>query len=182
MGAAVMGRRPTPRFVSMSPELRKNLVFVLVALLIVAMVLASTGCTTTSGDGGDGSSADQDAAGLMNDICEATAAELDALPDPPEQISRVDWAAEVARVLDNEANRLDALSVEVGLREAHGSLVRTAREQATQFALLGDTLREPSPDSAGIESVSNEIRSLSLGREDLAAELGVPNCGTRALT
>lgn len=170
----------------MSPETRKKVVFAIVALVVVAMVLASTGCTT-SDDSGNSTPTNDTYPAAMDEICAATASELDAVPDPPEQISRVDWAAEVSRLLDNEANRFDALRVDVDQREQHGSLVRTAREQAAQFALLGDVLDDDAldddaPDSVGIEAISDEIRSLSLGREELASELGVPTCGTRALT
>ena len=178
-----MVRPPTtPRFGSMSHETRKKVVFAVVALLVVAMVLASTGCTTTSGDGDDSSLTDQTYSASMGEICAVTASELDAIPEPPEQISRVDWVGEVSRILDNEANRFDALDVAVDLREPHGSLVRTTREQATQLALLRDALGEDAPESASVESISDEIRSLSLGREALTTELGVPTCGTRSLT
>jgi hypothetical protein len=166
----------------MSHELRKNVVFVVVALLVVAMVLASTGCTTNEGDDRAEPLTDLTYPAALDEICAATASELDAVPDPPEQISRVDWAGEVSRVLDNEANRFDALRVTVDLREPHGSLVRTARAQAEQLALLGDVLDESTGDSTDIESISDEIRSLSLGREELATELGAPSCGTRSLT
>lgn len=164
----------------MSDATRKNVVLAVVALVVVAMVLASTGCTTTDGD--DAALASDTYPDAMTEICAATSSELDAVPEPPEQISRVDWAAEVSRILDNEADRFDTLKVEPDLREPHGSLVRTAREQATQIALLGDALGGDAADSGGIESISDEIRSLSLGREELATGLGVPTCGTRELT
>lgn len=163
----------------MSDATRKNLIMVVVALLVIAMVLASTGCTTTEGDEALTDDTYPDA---MAEICSDTSSELEAVPEPPEQISRVDWAGEVARILDNEATRFDSLAVESDLREGHGSLVRTAREQAAQLALLGDALGADAADSGGIESISDEIRSLSLGREELANGLGVPTCGTRALT
>ncbi|MFK8023820.1 MAG: hypothetical protein AB8G26_07640 [Ilumatobacter sp.] len=167
----------------MSHDTRRRVVFFFVCLVVVAMVLSVTACSalTEADDGTAVLSADEYPT-VMAGICSATSTELDALPEPPTQISRVDWVGEVARILENEAGRFAELRVTDDVRETHGSLERTAREQAMQLTLLGDALGAAGQDNGVIETVSDEIRSLSIGRDELATELGVPGCGARALT
>lgn len=169
----------------MSHDTRRRVVFALVALLVVAMVLALVGCTTTAGDADDPTTplTTETYPVAMEEICDATSAELDAVPAPPEQISLGDWAAELARILGNEVDRFDELRVTDELSEAHGTLTRTAREQADQFALLAAAVENPAGDDTGesIGAINDEIRSLSLGREEVAIGLAVPACGTRVL-
>jgi len=82
----------------MSHETRRKVILICVALIVVALVLGSVGCSSTSGSDDDtGRLSPTLYARAMADICDATTARVDALPMPPEEISGADWAGEVSR-------------------------------------------------------------------------------------
>ena len=72
----------------MSHETRRRVILIGVALIVVALVLGSVGCSSTSANGDD-----PDALSpalytqAMGDICDATTQRLDVLPVPPDEIS-----------------------------------------------------------------------------------------------
>lgn len=110
----------------------------------------------------------------LADVCATTAAELDALPEPPEQISVEDFATQAAEVLTREATRVDRLDVprDDALRADHRAFVRNTEDQA-------DAWREVAAAAAtdgDVGDAADRIRRLVLGRNDLVDAMGVPAC------
>ncbi|MFT6289878.1 MAG: hypothetical protein ACJAR2_000463 [Ilumatobacter sp.] len=162
-----------------------------VALIVVAMVLSTVACSSSSASNDVAASAgdaEELSAGLysqrMSDICIATNTELDALPTPPGEIGVVDWTAEVARLLGEEAMAFDEIQVGDDLRTDHASLVENTDDQAAQWAVLNEALTQPEAAGAGelIATARDEIAELSLGRNDLAVEMGLDGCQARPIS
>lgn len=167
----------------MSHETRRKVIFLVVAVIVVALVLGSVGCSSTSGRGDD---ADALSPALysetMGDICRSTTERLDALPTPPEEISRSDWAGEVSRALRDEAAAFDEINAGNERRTDHASFVENTESQAAQWLALSEELATPEPNSTTIGELTNEITELTLGRNDLADEMGLAGCQARELT
>lgn len=104
----------------------------------------------------------------LDDACAQTTAVLDALPDPPDDISIVDFATGVAAALTAEAERVRALDVPRDLAGDHRAFIRNTEEQAAEWRSIaqGATLGEH----------TDAFARLMLGRDDLADEMGVPQC------
>ena len=105
-------------------------------------------------------------------ICVDTTATLDALPQPPEQISVSDFATSAASALDNEAERARSLEVPDELADDHRAFVRNTDEQAVAWravATVGD-------DGARLDDLTVRIGELIRGRNDLVDEMGAPGC------
>lgn len=173
---------------AISQETRRRIVLAVVALIVVAMVLSTVGCSSsdTSDNIADASGDSEELtsgfyAQQVSDICLATNAELDALPTPPTEISRVDWAAEVARLLGEEAMAFDEIQVGDDLRTDHASLVENTDDQAAQWIVLNEILAQPEAAGASelLATTTNEIAELTLGRNDLATEMGLDGCQAR---
>lgn len=167
---------------AMSAETRRKVVFFVVALIVVAMVLASTGCSTTTGASDEEAGTPLDATfypGAMNAVCATTDARLAALPTPPEAISTVDWAGEVARALQAETDALGAIDEPGALRASHRDFVSNTQEQTDAWTALSSALA--SQDAAGIDAARTEILELSGGRNVLAGELGALDCQERSI-
>ena len=105
-------------------------------------------------------------------ICAETTATLDALPDPPEQISVADFAASAASALDNEASRIRRVDVPADLDGDHRALVRNTEEQAAAWR----TVAAGTADDAEFAETTTLIAQLLLGRDDLVEEMGAPGC------
>jgi hypothetical protein len=108
----------------------------------------------------------------LQSICVSTTATLDALPQPPEQISVADFATSAAGALDNEAERARALDVPGELDDDHRAFVRNTDEQVVAWqsiATVGD-------DSARLDELTVRIGELIRGRNDLVDEMGAPDC------
>jgi hypothetical protein len=110
----------------------------------------------------------------LQDICRETTAALDALPQPPEQISIADFAGEAARTLTGEAERMRLLEPPAELDDDQRALVANTDDQAAAWTALGET---PGDDAAALEAASTRIAELTLGRNDLAVEIGATDCG-----
>lgn len=171
---------PHPR----SSDTRRRIVFIVVALIVVTLVLASTGCSTTAGTGQAGEDRDGPAPldaslypAAMTDICSATDEELAELPSPGDGIAEADWAAEVSRVLEGEAEALGEIGAVGEVRTDHRTFVTNTRDQAAQWSLLSTAIGDADPE--GIDAARTEILELSRGRIELAAELGVSGCRER---
>lgn len=168
----------------MSHDTRRRIVLICVALIVVALVLGSVGCSSTSGS--DDAEPDALRPALytrqMSDICEATTRRLDALPTPPDEISRADWAGEVSRALRDEAAAFDEIDVGSNRRTDHASFVANTEEQAAGWIALGEALTVEEPDSGTIDELTTEITELTLGRNDLADEMGLAGCRARELS
>ena len=105
----------------------------------------------------------------LESICTETAATLDALPQPPEQITVADFATSAASALDNEADRARSLDVPDDLDADHRAFIRNTDEQVTAWraiAVAGDDLND----------LTVRIGELIRGRNDLVDEMGAPAC------
>ena len=108
----------------------------------------------------------------MHDICRSTDARLDAVGTPPDDINPGDWAREVGLAFRAESEAAGALIVASSVGEQHRRLVRTTTDLAQAFADLAGAI-----DTDGeIATLNTEITELSLGRDDLAVEIGLPDC------
>lgn len=170
---------------ALSHETRRRLVFIVAALVVVTMVLASTGCSTTSGAGEAGQDRDGPAPlqasfypAAVSDICAATDEQLAELPVPGEGIAETDWAGEVARVIASEAGSLEDVGTNGEVRDDHRTFVMNTRDQAEQWSLLSAAIA--SSDADGIDAARTEILELARGRIELAAELGIGGCRERS--
>lgn len=108
----------------------------------------------------------------MHDICRSTDARLDALGTPPDDINPGDWAREVGLALRAEFESAGALIVVSSVGEQHRRLIRTTTDLSQAYSDLGDAI----DTGAEISVLNTEITQLSLGRDDLAVELGLPEC------
>ena len=161
------------------------MIFALAALLVVALVLASTGCASDGAGGGTDDSTELSGAlyaDTMGDICASTTARLDRLPSPPTDISRADWAGEVSRALRDEAAAFDAIRVGDSRRDDHASFVENTEDQAAQWLTLSEVLAGEAADDEALSQATTEIRELTLGRNDLAVEMALGGCTGRELS
>lgn len=133
---------------------------------MMASACASSGSSTTALIGTEYSAA-------TDAICADTNTRLDALPSPPDGISAGDWADEVALAFGAESQRTGDLLVDSSIRGTHLDFVTTTTELADRYSTLSSTI---SDDPDGIGAISTEITELTLGRNDLAAELGLDEC------
>ncbi len=166
-----------------SSDTRRRVLFVLAALIVIAMVLASTGCSTTAEPGTAG--ADRDGPtpldarfypAAVGDICDETDDALAALPAPGAEIGEADWAGEVARLIDAEADALADVGAS-SVRDDHRAFVENTRQQAAAWSQLGAAIAAGDVD--GVDTNRTEILELSRGRIELADELGISGCRER---
>lgn len=168
----------------MSHDTRRRVILLVAALIVIAMVLASTGCSTTSGTGEAGQGGDGPTPlnssfypGAMTDICAATDERLAELPAPGDGIAEADWATEVSRALTAEADAMGDIGAIGDVRDDHRTFVANTREQAAHWSDLSEAVATADGEAIGI--ARTEILELSRGRIDLAAELGISGCRER---
>ena len=139
-------------------------------LLVIATLATSLGaCTSTSTN----EPTDQDYVGALTSICTDTTEQLDSLPEPPEQISIANFASEASNALAGEAERVRRLEPPDELADDHRAFIRNTDEQAAAWNELGSL---PSTDAETLEPLVTTIGQLTLGRNDLAVEMGAPEC------
>jgi hypothetical protein len=139
-------------------------------LLVIAALAAALGaCTRTSTN----EATDEDYVGALSSICTDTTEQLDSLPEPPEQISIADFAGEASNALAGEAERVRRLEPPDELADDHRAFIRNTDDQAAAWNELGSL---PSADAETLEPLVTTIGQLTLGRNDLAVEMGVPEC------
>ncbi len=114
------------------------------------------------------------------DICAATDERLAELPAPGDGLAETDWAGEVSRVVETEADALGDVGTISDVRDDHRTFITNTRDQAAQWSLLSTAIA--SADADGIDSARTEILELSLGRIELAEELGISGCRERSRT
>lgn len=105
-------------------------------------------------------------------ICVETTGALDALPQPPEQITVADFATSAASELADEAESARSLDVPAELAADHRAFVRNTDEQADAWrsvATVGD-------DRERLDELTVRIGELIRGRNDLATEMAAPGC------
>jgi hypothetical protein len=174
---------------AISQETRRRIVLIVVALIVVAMVLASTGCSSVSGTDQPGQ-AGQDRDGpapleadfypaAVTRICATTDERLAELPTPGDGMAENDWAGEVSLVLEAEATALGEVGTISSVRDDHRAFITNTSDQAAQWSLLSAAIA--AADADGIDAARTEILELSRGRIELAAELGISGCRERSV-
>lgn len=192
---------PTP-----SNEARRRFQRVIGATFVSTMIVIA-GCTSTTDESGAEVDGEQLSPTLypstMNEICATTTERLRSLPSPPDEISRADWAGEVSLALRDEAESFEAIDVGSELGADHRALVANTKQQAEQWSALETALGEASQSEASqreasqseasqseasessvagsIGDITTEIGQLTLGRDDLTAEMGLSGCGSREI-
>ena len=131
--------------------------------------LAVAGCSGTTIESGD-SSADLPYAEAMATVCTRTEAGLADLPEPPDAITVADFSAEVARILGEEADAARRVEAPDELAADHRAFVANTDEQAAGWRRLAEAGDGPIGDEM------TRIAELTLGRDDLATEMGIPDC------
>ena len=115
-------------------------------------------------------------AARMTEICADTRRVLAQLGTPPTEISTVDFANEVARLLATEADAARAATAPPDLDDDHRAFVQNTDQQVTAWRALADIAATASDDSAALGEARTRIGELTLGRDDLAAEMGLEAC------
>jgi len=108
-------------------------------------------------------------------ICAATTATLDALPQPPEQITVADFATSAASALGNEAERarsLDVPDVPAELDDDHRAFILNTDEQSAAWTAIANA----GDDNARLGELTVRVGELVRGRNDLADGMGAPAC------
>ncbi len=154
-----------------------------VVLIIVAFVLTTTACTSTTDESGAAVTDGERLSAtvyptVMGDICSESDVALAQLP-PPEESGQAEWVDAVALVLLDEAAAFDVLFVSDSRRSDHLSFVVNTEQQAAEWANLAAALRNG--DSEALAASTDEIAALTLGRNDLAAEMGLDGCQERQI-
>jgi hypothetical protein len=138
--------------------------------LAVGVLLAgATACTST----GDPEISEADYLTEMAQICVDTRNKLDSLPTPPEQISIADFATEAANALTAEAENVRRLNPSGDIDDNHRAFIRNTDEQAAAWRELSSI---PGSDADVLDPIVTTIGELTLGRDDLSLEMGVPAC------
>ena len=146
----------------------------LATVALASVVLAA--CIDDSGGDLSGAASDAAAESYAADLeaaCTAADAALDALPNPPEEIAPDDFAGEVARVLEEEAEAARRLRPPDDLADDHRAFVRNTDDQVRAWRTVAETV---GTDPDAMSELSTQILELSLGRDDLSTEMGVDAC------
>jgi hypothetical protein len=110
----------------------------------------------------------------MEQICTDADAARQAVAEPVEDVGVAAYTAQIAAVLRAEADRARALSAPSDLDADHRAFVQNTDDQAAAWELLATT--SPS-ETAEFGQIQTEILELTLGRNDLAADMGLdPGC------
>jgi hypothetical protein len=141
-------------------------------LLVPALALLVAGCGS-AGSGAPSASADAEQyAQMMDEACNITEAAFAALPEPTEA-TMPDFATQAAALIADEAERLRAIEPTDERADDHRAFVANTDRQAARWEEVAAT----SPtDSAELDRLLEAIGQLTLGRDELALEMGVEGC------
>ena len=109
----------------------------------------------------------------LQSICADTAAQLDALPDPPDGITVTEFATQAGSILTAEAERFRGLDAPDDLDDDHRALIANDESQADGWTELAGAAVE---EADAMSEITTTIASLNLGRNDLVTEMGAPGC------
>jgi len=138
-------------------------------LIVGALFVGATACTSS----GSTEVSEADYLADLAEICVDTRNKLDSLPTPPEQISIADFATEAANALAAEAEQVRRLEPSTDLANDHRAFIRNTDEQAAAWRELRSL---PARDAEVLDPIVTTIGELTLGRDDLSIEMGVPAC------
>jgi hypothetical protein len=103
-------------------------------------------------------------------VCIDTTATIDALPQPPEQITVTDFATSAANALDDEAERVRALDAPGELVADHRAFILNTDDQATTWRSIATA------DDDRLDGLTVRLGELIRGRNDLVDEMNAPGC------
>ena len=86
------------------------------------------------------------------------------------------------RALRDEAAAFDEIDVGEDRRTDHASFIENTEGQAAGWNALGEALGGAEPNSEMINELTTDLTELTLGRNDLADEMGLAGCRARALS
>lgn len=109
----------------------------------------------------------------LTSICIETRRTLDELPEPPEQISIANFATEASNALAAEAEQVRLLVPPDDTADDHRAFIRNTDEQAAAWSEVGAII---AGDGEALAPIVTAIGELTLGRNDLALEMGVSAC------
>jgi hypothetical protein len=138
-------------------------------LAVVVLLTGATACGST----GSTEASEADYLTDLAAICVDTRSNLDSLPSPPEQISIADFGTEAANALTTEAERARRLNPPDDLADDHRAFIRNTDEQAAAWRELSSL---PGSADDRLDPIVTTIGELTLGRDDLSLEMGVPAC------
>ncbi len=138
-------------------------------LIIGTLAAGLSACTST----GTPEVTEEDYVTALTAICIDTRKTLDELPEPPVQISIANFATEASNALAAEAEQVRRLDPPDDLADDHRAFIRNTDEQAAAWNEVGNA---PAGDSEALEPIVTTIGELTLGRNDLALEMGVSAC------
>jgi hypothetical protein len=130
-------------------------------------------CTTTE----DPEVTESDYVAVMSAACRVTLAELAALPSPPAEIAMTDFAALAATAIEQEAERIRTIAPPDDLDGDHRAFIANTDDQASRWREIANEIdTEIDAGGAELNRLSGEIAQLTLGRDDLAVEMGISAC------
>ena len=116
----------------------------------------------------------------MGAACRVTLAELAALPSPPVEITMTDFAALAATAIEHEAERIRTIEPPDDLDGDHRAFIANTDDQASRWREIGTGIDtgggDDAADAAELNRLSGDIAQLTLGRDDLAVEMGISVC------
>ena len=105
-------------------------------------------------------------------LCTASATERSELA-PRDDLGVAPFASAVADILMRQADAARALRPPADLDADHRAFVQNTADQASEWTALATTSPE---DAEQFGALQTSILELTLGRDDLAAAMGVPEC------
>lgn len=135
-----------------------------------ACVLALASCTSEAAEPALDAPAYRAA---LTEVCANAAETQSALVEPTDTAGIAPFATEVARLLDAEAEAARSLRPPDELDADHRAFVQNTADQARGWRELAAT---DTDDAAAFAELRTEILQLTLGRDDLATEMGVDGC------
>jgi len=106
-------------------------------------------------------------------VCTTTSTARDQLTDPTETDAVAEFAKTVAGLLAAEADAIRNIRPPAELDDDHRAFVQNTADQANRWTTLATT---PASDTAGFGALTDEIASLSFGRDDLAGQMQLTAC------
>ena len=134
-----------------------------------ALAGATVACTSAP----DAGPTVDDYRSAVQDVCTDTSAARDLLAEPTEPAAVADFARTVADLLTDEADAIRAIRPPAELDDDHRAFVQNTADQAKRWTTLATT---PTSDTAGFGALTDEIASLSFGRDDLAEQMQLTTC------
>lgn len=139
------------------------------AVSVFIALISGISCTPTEG----AEPTTEEYTVAMEAICVETAAALAALPPPPDDTGRADFALAAAATIEAEAELAREIEPPAILDGDHRAFVANTDQQAARWR---DIAEIPAEDADELNRVSGEIGALTLGRDDLAEEMGLAAC------